>query len=112
MGEPVEMSAPRADPAAGFWICTFGMRHLIYDAAFDATSRFAADKFFFLYDLHKILSIEKLPIIAGFSAAPAPNSTPLRSPVLGKLNLIQSFRHCVELVKFRRQILVGLITRI
>jgi hypothetical protein len=66
VGEAIEMSAPRARPPAGFWIRALEMGHFIYDAAFDTTSRFAADKFFSLYVLHKILSIEKLFIIAGF----------------------------------------------
>jgi hypothetical protein len=66
MGEAVQVSAPRAGPAAGFRIFTLGMSYFIYDAAFDATSRFAADKFFFLYDLHRILSVEKPFIIAEF----------------------------------------------
>ena len=66
MGEAVEVSAPRAGPAAGFRIRTLGMCHFIYDAAFDAASRFAADEFLFLYDLHRILSVEKPIIIAEF----------------------------------------------
>jgi hypothetical protein len=41
MGESVEMPAARARPAASLGIRIFGMSHLIYDAAFEATSRFA-----------------------------------------------------------------------
>jgi hypothetical protein len=64
MSEAVEVSALRAGPAAGFGICALKMSHFIYDAAFDATSRFAAHEFLLLYGLHKILSIEKSLTIA------------------------------------------------
>ena len=70
MGEAVKVSAPRAGPAAGFRIRAFRMGHFIYDAAFDAARWFAADEFFLLYVLHKILSIQKPSIIAGFWAKP------------------------------------------
>jgi hypothetical protein len=46
MGEPVQVSATRAGPAASFWIRAFDVRHLICDAALDASGGFAA------YDLH------------------------------------------------------------
>jgi len=59
MGESVDVSALRAGPATGFRIRALGMRHFIYEAALDASSRFAAYDFLLLYGLHKILSIRK-----------------------------------------------------
>jgi hypothetical protein len=53
MGEAIEVSAPRAGPAAQFRIRALGMGHFIYDAALDAPSRFAAHEFLFFYNLHK-----------------------------------------------------------
>ena len=68
MGESVEVPALRASPATALRIRTLGMGHFICDAALDATRRFAADESFCLYALHKILSIEKPPIIAALKA--------------------------------------------
>jgi hypothetical protein len=59
MGESVDVSAVRAGPATGFRIRALGMRHFIYEAALDTSSRFAAYDFLLLYGLHKFLSIRK-----------------------------------------------------
>jgi hypothetical protein len=70
MGESVEVSALRAGPATGLRVRALGMCHFIYDAALHASGRFTADEFFFFYDLHKILSVEKPSIIADFDPVP------------------------------------------
>lgn len=69
MGESVEVSALRAGPATGFRIRALGVGHFVYDAALHAASWFAAHEFLFLSGPHKILSIEKLHIIAELAFA-------------------------------------------
>src|SRR5690242_6783165 len=103
MCEAVEVSTPRARPAAIFWIRTFGMRHFIYNRAFDATSRFAAYEFVLLYVLHKILSIEKLSIIAGFSTVNRGTAAKFRLRSASEHNLFafearKTLRLCSSLV--------------